>query len=75
MVVIFDNDFTPIDDVVRTLMYATGCDLEEACVETWEAQQYGKAPVHFAGEPACLAVAAMIESIGVRTEVKKEWDD
>ena len=74
-VLIFDNDVTPFDAVVRVLMESTGCDVEEAYIETWEAHHYGKAPVHFAGEPACHAVAAIIGSIGVQTEVTKEWND
>jgi len=75
MVVIFNNDYTPIDDVIRVLMEATGCTPEEAYMETWEAHHYGQAPVHFAGEAACLAVAAIIDRIGVKTAVMKEWDD
>ena len=74
-VLIFDNDYTPVESVIRILMESTGCDVEEAYIEVWEAQEFGKAPVHFAGEPACHAVAAIIGSIGVKTEVTKEWDD
>lgn len=75
MVVIFNNDHTPFDTVIHVLMEATGCDLEEASIEAWEAHTFGKAQVHFAGEPACHAVAAMINRVGVMTEVRKEWDD
>jgi ATP-dependent Clp protease adaptor protein ClpS len=72
---IYDNDTTPFDSVVRVLMESTGCDVQEAYIETWEAQTYGKSDVHFAGEPACHAVAAIIGTVGVKTEVSKEWDD
>lgn len=72
---IFDNDVTPFDTVVRILMESTGCDVGEAYIETWEAHHYGQAPVHFAGEPACHAVAAIIATVGVKTEVSKEWND
>lgn len=75
MVVIFNNDYTPFEIVIRVLMSSTGCDLEEASIEAWEAHNFGTAPVHFAGEPACHAIAAMISSVGVKTEVRKEWDD
>ena len=75
MVVIFDNDFTPMDEVVQVLIESTGCDVEEAYMEMWEAHHFGKAPVHFASESICHAVANIINTIGVSTEVAKEWLD
>lgn len=72
--VIFNNDVNSMEEVMFTLMDATGCDAEEAYIETWEAHTYGKANVHFAHEVECIRVAAIIESIGVKTEVKKEWE-
>ena len=75
MVVIYDNDHTPIDDVVEILMVSTGCGTQEALIETWEAQNYGKSAVHFANRDECEIVASMISSIGVRTQVRPEWDD
>lgn len=75
MVEIFNNDHTPFDTVVAILMEATGCDVEEAAMEAWEAHTFGQTPVHFAGEQKCLRVASVISSVGVRSEVRKEWDD
>lgn len=75
MVVIFNNDTNSFDEVVEVLMRATGCDLDEAAIETWEAHTYGKAPVHFAGRQECESSAEIISSIGVKTEVTPEWDD
>lgn len=75
MVLIFNNDHTDYETVIRVLMEATGCDVQEASIETWEAHHYGKASVHFAGEAACYAVAAIINSVGVQTEVQREWND
>jgi len=73
-VVIFNNDHTEYDEVVRVLMAATGCDLEEAAIETWEAHTFGQADVHFALEHVCYEVAAVIAGIGVRTTVQPEWN-
>ena len=56
-------------------MNATGCDLDEASMETWEAHHFGKAPVHFDSEAECRHVAQMIEQIGVKTSVSPEWND
>ncbi|MCW5939995.1 MAG: ATP-dependent Clp protease adaptor ClpS [Fimbriimonadaceae bacterium] len=75
MVVIFNNDDTPYDAVIEVLMRATGCDFDEAAIETWEAHNYGQASVHFASEDECLVAAKVIGTAGVSTEVRREWDD
>lgn len=75
MVVIFDNSYNTVDEVVEVLMRSTGCTLDEASIETWEAHTFGKAPVHFSDQDECEIVAAMISSIGVRTQVRREWED
>jgi ATP-dependent Clp protease adaptor protein ClpS len=74
-VVIFNNDTNSFDDVIGILIQATGCDLQEAMIETWEADTYGHADVHFANQDECRGAAKVISSIGVKTEVCPEWDD
>jgi ATP-dependent Clp protease adapter protein ClpS len=73
MTVIYNNDVNTFDEVIAAIMEATGCDLQEAAIEAWEAHHYGKAPVHFASYGECDVAAAVIASIGVRTEVVEEW--
>ena len=75
MVVIFNNDYTPFDVVILALVRATGCTMEEAEIEAWEAHTFGKAPVHFASKQECESAATVISSIGVKTEVAPEWND
>ncbi len=75
MVVIFNNDHTPVQWVVAAVMRATGCGQREAEVEVWEAERFGRAPVHFASKDECDGAAAIIASIGVQTEVSPEWSD
>lgn len=75
MVVIFNNDHTPRDLVVMALIRATACDHAEAETETWEAEHYGRASVHFAPQEECVQAAEIIRSIGVETEVLPEWND
>ena len=75
MVVIYNNDTNSMEEVVEVLIQATGCDEEEAFIETWEADTYGEAPVHFSNKEECEGVAHLISSIGVRTEVSLEWGD
>ncbi len=75
MVVIFNNDTTTVDEVIDVLMQATGCDMQEAYTEMWEAHTFGKAPCHFASQNECAEVAAIIGTVGVQTEVVPEWED
>ena len=76
MVTIFDNETTSMDEVVEVLMIATGCTIEEAAIEMWEAHTFGKAPVHFHRDPVeCHRVAGIIETVGVQTTVTLEWAD
>jgi ATP-dependent Clp protease adapter protein ClpS len=73
MVVILNNDTNSEDEVVSILVAATNCTVEEACIEMWEAHTLGKASVHFASKDDCTAVAQIIGSIGVGTNVVPEW--
>lgn len=72
--VIFNNNYTPFDDVVHALMKATGCTAEEAGIEAWEAHTFGKAWVHFGAKEDCEAAGSVMLAIGVQVEVRKEWD-
>ena len=74
-VTIFNDDYILRDDVFEVLIRATGCDAAEADIEIWEAEKYGKAPVHFANRAECESAAWIIGRIGVKTEVTPEWDD
>lgn len=75
MTVIYDDDVTPVDVVLVTLVAATGCDMQEAATEVWEAETYGKAPVHFATEEECRRAAAVIARARIRVDVQPEWND
>jgi ATP-dependent Clp protease adapter protein ClpS len=73
-VIIFNNEHNTFDEVIGVLVEATGCDLQEAYIEAWEAHHYGKALVHFASENVCKAIAQTISSVGVKTAVDREWN-
>ncbi len=75
MTIIYDNDHTPLDLVIMTVMIATQCTAEEAEIEAWETQAYGKAPIHFSSESECNHVAQVLEAIGVKTSVQPEWKE
>jgi hypothetical protein len=69
LVIAFNNDHNTYDEVMLVLMAATGCTPDEAYIETWEIDHLGKSVVHQGDESECQGVAAVITSIGLRTEV------
>ena len=75
MVIILDNPLNTMDEVVDILMVATGCGVEEAEIEMYEAHLRGRAAVHYASKDECNQVASNISSIGIQTEVLREWND
>lgn len=75
MAVIFNNDHTPFDVVIRAIQAATRCDQTEASIEAWEAHHYGKAPIHFASESECVFAQTIMLAAGVKTTVELEWND
>jgi hypothetical protein len=75
MALVYNNDTTPYDLVVLTVIAATHCSVEEAEIEVWEARHYGKAPIHFATQEECDSVAEVIRGIGVKCEVLPEWKE
>lgn len=75
MVVLFNDDITPYDLVVATLILATNCSEDEAELETWEAHHCGKASVHYGSREECAEAAEIINRVGIKAEVRKEWLD
>ncbi len=72
IVVVYDNDFNTVDQVIRILITATKCSIAEAEIETWEVHHLGKSVVHHGDRPECERVAGIIRTIGIRVEVVEE---
>lgn len=68
-VLVYNNETNTYEEVINILIEATGCNAEEAYIETWEIDHYGKAIVHYASKQECEKVATTISSIGIKTEV------
>ena len=68
IVTVFDNDYNSYEQVMQILMIATGCNSEEAYIEAWEIDHYGKCVVHKAGENECKRAAEVIGTIGIQVE-------
>lgn len=71
-VVVFNNDHNTYAEVMTILMVATGCDQEEAYIETWEIDQIGQSVVHYGSEEECRTAGDIIAQIGIRVEVEPE---
>lgn len=69
-VIVYNNDVNTYEEVMTVLMLATGCDAEEAYIETWEVDHYGKASVHRSTEDECNRVADVIRAIGITVETQ-----
>jgi hypothetical protein len=72
IVTVFDNDRNTYEQVMTSLMFATGCSAEEAYLEAWEIDHLGKSVVHYAGEKECRDAAEIIGRIGIKVTVSEE---
>ncbi|NLI01231.1 MAG: ATP-dependent Clp protease adaptor ClpS [Chthonomonadales bacterium] len=70
IVIVFDNDYNTIDEVIEILMKATGCGVQEAAMETWEIHNLGKSIVHHGSATECERAASIIRTIGIKVEVR-----
>jgi len=68
MVIVYNNDTNTYEEVMVILMLATGCDEQEAYIEAWEIDHYGKCVVYRASSDECRGVAEVISTIGIRVE-------
>lgn len=72
IVTVYDNDKNTMEQVIEVLMDATGCDLDEAEMETWEVHFLGRSTVHHGGREECGRAAEVIRRIGIRVTVTEE---
>ncbi len=71
-VTVFNNESNSYEEVMSILMIATGCDSEEAYIETWEIDHYGHCVVHRSSQDNCEFAAKIISTIGIRVEVEQD---
>ena len=72
IVTVYNNDYNTYEEVIAILILATGCDHEEAIIETWEVDHLGRSVVHHGKESICQHAAEIISKIGIRVEVSQE---
>lgn len=71
-VTVYDNDVNTVEQVMAILVEATGCDEQEAAIETWEIDRLGRSTVHHGGQETCERAAAVIRRIGIKVTVDEE---
>lgn len=72
VVTVYNNEHNTYEEVMNILILATGCDHEEAYMETWEIDHLGCSVVHHGREDTCRKAAEVIAKIGIRVEVSQE---
>lgn len=72
IVTVYNNEINTWDEVVGILMEATGCDEDEADMETWEIDRLGASVVHHASQQECEKAAKVIAQIGIRVEASAQ---
>ncbi len=68
MVLVYNNEKNTYEEVMLILCLATGCDEDEAYIEAWEIDHFGKCAVHRASESDCKSIADIIATIGIQVE-------
>ena len=67
-VTVFNNETNTYQEVILILVAATGCDVEEAYVETWEIDRHGQCIVHRGSQEECEKARDIIATIGIHVE-------
>ncbi len=68
-VILYNDDFHTVDDVIVQLMKATKCDLEKAVQITVEAHRKGRAVCFRGDRGKCQKVARVLREIRLQCEV------
>ena len=69
-VILFNDDFHTFDEVTQQIMKAIKCSETEAEGLTWEVHSKGKACVYDGEMSECLKVSAILEEIGLHTQIE-----
>lgn len=71
VVILYNDDWHPIDQVVFQIQKATGCSLEKAIWITYEAHHTGKAICYTGTLEKCERVATILRAIRLQVETDK----
>jgi ATP-dependent Clp protease adaptor protein ClpS len=68
-VILYNDDFHPIDEVIRQVQKATGVSVHEAFEITMEAHTHGRAVCYTGPIEDCEKVAAVLREIKLTVEI------
>lgn len=68
-VIIYNDAWHSVDEVVLQLQKATGCDLQKAATIMWEAHTTGRAICYQGERDDCQRVARILREIRLQVEV------
>lgn len=71
-VILYNDDHTPVDAVVKQVMKATACSIERAAQITLEAHHKGRAVCYKGGREKCHQVARVLREIRLQCEVDSD---
>jgi ATP-dependent Clp protease adaptor protein ClpS len=69
-VILFNDEIHTFDEVITQILKAINCTYDRAEELTWEIHTKGKACVFEGDMPECLKVSAVLEEIGLITQVE-----
>lgn len=69
-VILFNDEIHTFDEVIAQLLKAINCTYDRAETLTWEIHTKGKACVFEGDMPECLKVSAILEEIGLVTQIE-----
>jgi len=72
VVTVFDNEVNTFEEVITILVIATGCTLQEAYIEAWEVDHYGRCVVHRGSQDECEQVAEIVATIGIQVQASPD---
>lgn len=71
VVILYNDDWHPIDQVISQVQKATGCSYEKACWITLEAHQTGRAIAYTGTLEKCERVAEILRAIKLQVETDR----
>jgi len=69
-VILFNDEVHTFEEVIIQIMRATGCDLTQAKILTWQVHNEGKAIVYHGEIVKCMQVSAVLEEIELMTQIE-----
>ncbi len=69
-VILYNDETHTFEEVIGQLIKALGCDTSRAEALTWEVHSKGKAIVFDGIMNECLRVSAVLEEIGLHTQIE-----